>query len=97
MLMGSDVVRTFPYRWEGLYTLLREIPLAIGMRAGDDPAEIAAIIQTLEDDLALSVGYTQMDADYADLTSSQIRDTIADTDHLDPWARSYIQENGLYA
>jgi nicotinate-nucleotide adenylyltransferase len=95
MLIGSDVVRTFPYRWEGLDTLLREIPLVIGMRTGDNAAETKAIVATLEQELVCTPTY--MDADYADLTSSQIRDSIANTVHLDAWARSYIQQHGLYA
>lgn len=73
LLVGSDVVRTFTYRWEGLETLLSQVSLAIGMRSDDSPSEVAAIIARLEKDYGITVKHTILHAKHADLASSRIR------------------------
>ena len=48
LLAGSDVARTFQYRWPGLETLLMRVSLAIGLRGDDVPAEMHDIMASLE-------------------------------------------------
>jgi nicotinate-nucleotide adenylyltransferase len=73
LLVGSDVVRTFLYRWEGLATLLAEVSLAIGMRAGDSQGEMLKIIHELEQTYKIPTTYTFIVAPHADLASSHFR------------------------
>jgi nicotinate-nucleotide adenylyltransferase len=96
LLIGSDVVRTFSYRWPGLETLLSEVSLAIGMRAGDARDEITAILSQLEADLGAPVRHTFIDTPAAAVTSSQSRKGPADPSHLQPAILSYIEQHGLY-
>jgi len=74
LFVGSDVVRTFLYRWKDLDRLLREMPIVIGMRAGHTPDEMAAVIDSLEKDYGFAIRYTLIFAPYAELSSSQIRE-----------------------
>jgi nicotinate-nucleotide adenylyltransferase len=72
LLVGSDVVRTFPYRWDGLDILLQNVSLAIGMR-DDDEAEITTILQSLEKQHAIPVRYNIIRTEHAHLASSHLR------------------------
>jgi nicotinate-nucleotide adenylyltransferase len=73
LLVGSDVVRTFLYRWEGLDVLLRQMSLAIGMRSGDSPDEMKLIINELEDEYSITIPYELIVTQYADVSSSQLK------------------------
>jgi len=96
-LMGSDIVRTFPYRWEGLDTLLAEVSLAIGMRTGDSHHAIARIIADLEWEYGHKIPHHFIHTPEADMASTHIRNGVANTERLQPGALNYIRENGLYA
>jgi nicotinic acid mononucleotide adenylyltransferase len=95
-LMGSDVVRTFPYRWDGLEVLFREVSFAIGIRSGDDPDEAAAIMANMGQTYDTATHYTCIHAANTGLASSQIRDGTLDVSHLHPDTLDYIHEHGLY-
>lgn len=95
LLLGSDSVRTFTYRWKGLEILLREMSLAIGLRAGDSKSEILDIINQLEQKYGLAISYSIIKGPNADISSSQIRNK-QDGVKLDPEASEYIQYHGLY-
>jgi nicotinate-nucleotide adenylyltransferase len=97
MLIGSDIVRTFPYRWEGLQTLLSSVSLAIGMRTGDSHSEITQIITDLQHAYGRPVQYQYIHTPEADMASTQIRSGTINTERLQPSALSYIRENRLYA
>jgi len=73
LLVGSDVVRTFLYRWEGLDILLRQVSLAIGMRNGDSPDEMELIINELENEHGITIPYELIVTQYADVSSSQLK------------------------
>lgn len=73
LLVGSDIVGTFAYRWDGLETLLSQVSLAIGMRGNDSQAEVAGIIAGLEKDYGITVNYTILRCEHADIASSHIR------------------------
>lgn len=68
-LIGSDVVRTLPYRWPDLSLLLERTALIIGMRSGDREEEIEAVLKTLP----ASAEYTILRAAKNHLASSQLR------------------------
>lgn len=96
MLIGSDIVQTFPYRWEGLSTLLGEVSLAIGMRAGDTPEEVTAIIGEVERGSARPVAYTCISTPEVATSSSSIRNGSLDMSRLHPAVLDYITANRLY-
>ena len=96
LLVGSDIARTFLYRWEGLDTLLADVSLAIGMRSDDNPDEITTIMDQLEHDYGIPVDYTLISTPEADIASSQIRNGTADLSRLHPGMLAYMQEHRLY-
>ncbi|MET0779779.1 MAG: adenylyltransferase/cytidyltransferase family protein, partial [Candidatus Saccharimonadales bacterium] len=69
LLIGSDVVRTFLYRWEGLDVLLNEVRLVIGMRTGDMPDEMTAIIQQLAKAYDIAISHTIVHTEQAHMAS----------------------------
>jgi len=97
LLVGSDIARTFLYRWEGLDTLLADVSLAIGMRSNDSSDEITNIMSQLERDYCNLIDYTLISTQDADIASSQIRNGTADISRLHPGMLAYIQEHQLYA
>jgi nicotinate-nucleotide adenylyltransferase len=96
MLAGSDVVHTFPYRWEGLKELLAEVSLAIGMRAGDSQAEVANILRSLEQDYGHPIQHTFILTPEADLASTHIRNGTVNLSRLHPTTVRYIRDHQLY-
>ncbi len=97
-LVGSDVVRTFAYRWEGLELLFNDVSFAISVRADDDADEIAAIMAQLEKEYRTLIRYTCIHTSDADLASSQLRDGSADMSRLpNPTMLDYIHKHGLYS
>lgn len=97
LLAGSDVVRASLRYWKGIDVLLRKMPLAIGLRSNDSPAEIATILSRLSQDLGIAVDYTIVSAPHADMTASQIRISPAALSRLNPDMVDYIQKHRLYA
>lgn len=73
LLIGSDVVKTFTYRWDDLDVLLRDTALAIGMRDGDSENEMMAIIATLEKQYNLVIIYNFIYTQHSHLASSKMR------------------------
>jgi nicotinate-nucleotide adenylyltransferase len=75
LLVGSDVVRTFLYRWDGLAELFERASLAVGMREGDTLEDMRSIIATLEKQYALAIRITFIQTEHSDVSSSNIRKT----------------------
>jgi nicotinate-nucleotide adenylyltransferase len=73
LLVGSDVVRTFLYRWDGLPELFTRTSLAIGMRKGDTLEDMQSIIATLEKQYALAIRITFIQTKHSAVSSSIIR------------------------
>lgn len=73
LLLGSDVVQTFSYRWDGLQTLFRQTHLAIGMRAHDDQQTIVKLLSDMEALYNTPIRYTLVHAEHNDISSSQLR------------------------
>lgn len=96
LLIGSDVVRTFTHRWEDLDSLLSEVSLAIGMRAGDSEYEIITIIKKVESDHNITVNYSLIHTPDLQISSSQVRGNGANLSILKPDVVDYVQKHGLY-
>lgn len=96
LLLGSDVVRTFTYRWEGLRELLKTTWLIIGMREGDDRDDVQAILQQLQIEYSVPLRYTIIESPRTHLASLRIRRQQHAEDELDPRVAAYIADQRLY-
>jgi nicotinate-nucleotide adenylyltransferase len=75
LLVGSDVVQTFSYRWDDLDLLLHDMSLAIGMRDGITTSQIKNSIKNLETTYAIPIKYTLIRTSNSHLASSKIKKT----------------------
>jgi nicotinate-nucleotide adenylyltransferase len=73
LLIGSDVVHTFSHRWEGLEELFSTMPLAIGMRTGDNNSTIQSILSQYEHELGINISSALIHTPHAHISSSAIR------------------------
>ncbi|MDB5167062.1 MAG: Cytidyltransferase-related protein [Candidatus Saccharibacteria bacterium] len=73
LLLGSDVVRTFTYRWQDLDILLSSVTLAIGMRNNEKANEIVTILTDLEKTYHIKIDYTLIYTEHGHLASTHIR------------------------
>lgn len=90
MLFGSDVVRTFGFRWPGLETLLAQVELAISLRAGEAETELADFLTTL----AVPIKATFVHGPHAHVSATKVRQ--GDLQGIEPIVRDYIVQQGLY-
>ena len=95
MLIGSDVAR-FLQSWDALDSLLKEVSLAIGVRAGDSAQDIAAIMDEIARNSGVPVRYQLITARGAGVSSSQIRRGLAGESHVHPSVAGYIKKHQLY-
>jgi nicotinate-nucleotide adenylyltransferase len=90
LLLGSDVVRTFGFRWPGLEALLQSVELAISTRAG----ESEGVLQEFLDELALPYRAHFVNGPHAHLRATDVRK--GDMGGIEPLVRDYIQQHQLY-
>lgn len=90
LLCGSDLVRTFGFRWPGLDTLLAQCELAVSLRAGESQADLEVFLTNL----AIEPRITFVEGPHAHLTATQVR--AGDLLGIDPLVRAYIKANQLY-
>ena len=95
-LMGSDLARTFTYRWEGLDILLRSVELAIGLRAQDTAKDVSDILEALAKEYKIAPRYTNIPSPRVHLASTNIRQGTHDITDVDPNVADYIVQKGLY-
>jgi nicotinate-nucleotide adenylyltransferase len=95
LLIGSDVVPTLLYRWEGLTSLFMNTSLAIGLRQTDTKEAVARVMQQLEREHQMPIRYTLIQSNYPDATSSHIRNGVYAVE-LSPKVNSYIRKHRLY-
>jgi nicotinic acid mononucleotide adenylyltransferase len=93
MLMGSDVVWTFPDRWADLDDLFAQTSLVIGLRSGDTKRELKKILKSL--DVIVHPRYTFVDSPLADASSTRVRRGTVERD-VTPEVSSYIKQHQLY-
>lgn len=98
-LVGSDVVRTFTYRWPGLPELLSTVHLVVGLRKDDDQAAVQGVLHQLQaEHPALALRYTLLASPYRNLASFHIRRTQqSEPGGLHPRVAAYIADQRLYA
>ncbi len=89
-LLGSDVVRTFGFRWPGLQTLLAEAEFAISPRAGESESDLAMFLSSLGE----PVTATFVHGPHAHLSATEVRQ--GNLQGIEPHIRDYIEQMGLY-
>lgn len=90
MLFGSDVIKSFGFRWPGLETLLATAELAVSTRAG----ESEEVLRTFLDALGLPLTATFVHGPHANVTATEVR--MGNLQGTEPLVRSYIEQNQLY-
>ena len=96
-LCGSDVVKTFLYRWPGLSTLLKTTEIVVGLRNEDSEEEIRTIFNELLNSEGVAAKYTVLKAPVHQLASSMLRKNKHTINDVDPSVAAYITKNNLYS
>jgi nicotinate-nucleotide adenylyltransferase len=96
LLIGSDVVATFAYRWPDLGELFRSMTLAIGLRSSDDPAAMQTLLEQAATTTGIRPQYT-LHASPLPHTASRVIRTKHVLEHVSPEVGRYIQSKKLYA
>lgn len=96
-LIGSDIIRTFAYRWDGLEILLKTVSFAVGIRAGDEQGELETVFTELETQYHMPITRSYIITENSHLASSQFRKDNTNAQQLPhPSMLDYINENQLY-
>ena len=90
MLFGSDVVKSFGFRWPGLETFLTTVELAISTRAGESEEALRRFL----DDLGMPLTATFVNGPHAHLSATEVRK--GNLQGIEPLVREYIERNQLY-
>jgi len=93
MLMGSDVVKTFPQRWANLDDLFTDMNLVIGVRRGDDRKSLKKLLKHL--DVHVKPRYTFVNSPLAGASSTRVRHGQSVRD-APPEVSTYIEAHELY-
>ncbi len=93
MLLGSDVVKTFVFRWANLDELFANMSLAIGVREGDSSKELKKVLRSVTEHV--KPRYVFVGSPLADTNSTRIRNGQVLRD-VDPRTFEYIKEHQLY-
>ncbi len=93
LLLGSDVVKTFPDRWADLDELFLHMPIVVGLRKGDDRREIKKLFRGL--DVKVRPRAIFVESPLAAVSSTRVRhgQTIRD---VSPEVSTYIEQHKLY-
>ena len=92
-LCGSDVVRTFTYRWEGLADLLATTELVVGLRGGDTAADVRKIIESVSS----VTTYHTLRTHKHHLASTDVRSGHHKIKDVHPAVAAYILQHRLYS
>ncbi len=90
LLCGSDVIQTFQSRWPGLETLLANVKLAVGLRAGESQSEATRLLMNLN----ITANVTFVETPHAHISATQVR--AGEVLGMNPLVRDYIATNQLY-
>ena len=96
MLLGSDAVLTFAYRWPGIKDLLQQTTIVVGMRQADTEQEVLGVLQACEKDYGVSVRYAILPSPHAHLASTNIRMGKHKIEDVHPNVADYIKQHQLY-
>jgi nicotinate-nucleotide adenylyltransferase len=89
LLIGSDVVRTFAFRWPGLTQLLEQVGLVVALRQEDDKREIETLLRQVE------ARFILIDSPANRAASSEVR-SQGTGELLHPAVLDYITSQRLY-
>jgi len=98
LLVGSDVVRTFTYRWPHLDILLQNMELAVGLRDGDDQRVLETLLHELQatyPDTLIRYQFVSA-SPFAHGTSSRVRTTSGQVNETIRDVAAYIDRHQLY-
>jgi nicotinate-nucleotide adenylyltransferase len=90
LLLGSDVVRTFGFRWPQLDKLLASVSIAVSLRAGESEADMRNFL----DSLGKPVNATIVTGPHAHVSATEVRK--GNLQGIEPIVREYIEQNALY-
>jgi nicotinate-nucleotide adenylyltransferase len=93
MLLGSDVVKTFPERWANLDDLFSQMGLVIGLRRGDTRKELKKLLKSL--DVTVPPRYVFVDSPLNAANSTRVRSGAVIRD-IAPQVSEYIERHKLY-
>ena len=96
-LCGSDVVKTFLYRWEGLKELLQSTDIIVGLRGEDTYSQIKAVFEELEQKESIKISYNIIKSPKHYLSSTSVRTGSHTISDIDPEVAEYIIKNKLYS
>ncbi len=97
MLMGSDLVKTFSYRWPGLDVLLASTDIVAGVRDGTSKSQLQEFLRGVYASYGLSERFEIIPSPRVHLSSTIIRQGSHTITDLDPAVADYIQQHALYA
>jgi nicotinate-nucleotide adenylyltransferase len=93
LLLGSDVVKTFPDRWANLDELFSAMELVIGLREGDTGKDMQTVFRHL--DTHVKPRYLFVESPMAKANSTMVRAGVVVRD-LSPEVSHYIKQHHLY-
>jgi len=94
MLIGSDVVKTFSYRWKDLDKIFKRLQLIVAVREGDSVKDVAKFLKQL--DTKVKPRYTVIDSPLSAINSTRIRNGLVVRDVV-PDTLEYIHQHHLYS
>lgn len=97
LLIGSDVARTFSYRWPGLKELFKTVEIAISLRGEDTMNDMDIQLMECAMSLGLKISYHILPSPRALLASTHVRLGTHTVDDIHPDVADYIKSNALYA
>ena len=92
-LCGSDVVRTFTYRWEGLAEFLETTEVIVGLRGQDTANEVHEIFMSL----GIKSKYEIIESPKHQTSSAKFRSRSSQLQDISPLVAEYIAKNDLYS
>lgn len=96
-LLGSDVVKTFAYRWDGLGEFLQSVELCIGLRLADAESAVEQILEATLQEYGIHTAYTIITSTGMHIASTVIRHNAHSGSDVDDSVAKYIADNKLYS
>lgn len=95
-LLGSDLARTFSYRWPGLGDFLAQVELVVGMRDSEDSAVLQQLLRDTYAAYKVPERFKVLTSPHEHLASTHIRLGSHNLTDLNPSVADYIQRYKLY-
>ncbi len=95
LLIGSDVVQTFRYRWPDLEMLFNNMSLVIGLRGSDTEEQVRQRFNEVQAELGLAATYTLVSVDHP-ASSSGVKSAWHETTDVPASVAAYANLHNLY-